>query len=318
MSLSVEAALAAFEPRLPLAVAYSGGADSTALLLACVERWPGRVRAIHVHHGLQDAADDFERHCRMRCAQWSVPLVVCRVQARPAPGQSHEDAARGARYRALVEAARTAWPAEGVHEVALGQHADDQVETVLLALLRGAGLPGLAGMPACWEREGVRFHRPWLRVAGEALRAWLRARGVVDWVEDPTNADVRYTRNRIRHELLPVLQAGFPAFRDTIARSAGHVAEAQRLLSALAHEDLATVGDPPRIAALRQLSAERLANVLRHWLQQVSGRPPSSAQLAELMAQVRACRTRGHDIQVRAAGGRVVRDREVLAYLPAV
>lgn len=317
MTASVAAALAGFAPRLPLAVAYSGGADSTALLLACVERWPGQVRAIHVHHGLQAAADGFEHHCRERCAQWAVPLVICHVQAQPMPGQSPEDAARHARYKALAEAARTSWPADGVLEVAVGQHADDQIETVLLALSRGAGLPGLAGMPACWDRHGVRFHRPWLGVAGEDLRAWLRARGV-DWIEDPTNADTRYTRNRIRRELLPALQACFPQIRSTLARSAGHAAEAQRLLAELAQQDLAATGDPPRIKALQQLSPERRSNALRHWLRQVAGRAPSSAQLGELASQIEACRTRGHGIRVRAAAGFVEREQDVLRYRPTL
>lgn len=315
MTLSVTAALARFEPRLPVAVAYSGGADSTALLLACLERWPGQVRAIHVNHGLQAAAAAFEQHCRKRCGQWSVPLVVCQVRAGNAPGQSPEDAARDARYRALAHAAATVWPDDGVLDVALGQHADDQVETVLLALSRGAGLPGLAGMPASWEKGGVRFHRPLLAVAGESLRAWLRQRGV-DWVEDPTNADARYTRNRIRQELLPALQTCFPHFRDTVARSARHAAEAQRLLAGLARQDLVQAGDPPRIDVLRGLSPERRANVLRHWLKGVAGRAPSAAQLDELVSQIEACRTRGHDIRVKVAAGFAVRQRDVLTYLP--
>lgn len=317
MSLSPDAALAAFAPRLPLAVAYSGGADSAALLHACAQRWPGQVRAVHVHHGLQAAADGFERHCRAQCERLAVPLVVCRVQAQPAPGQSPEDAARQARYRALAEAARTAWPGDGVPDVALAQHADDQVETVLLALSRGAGLPGLAGMPASFERHGVRFHRPWLPVAGVDLRAWLQARGL-PWIEDPTNADTRFTRNRIRRELLPALQACFPQLRDTLARSAAHAAQAQRLLDELAAQDLAQAGEPPRIAALRALPAERRANVLRHWLRRAAGHAPSSAQLRELVAQIDACRTRGHGIRVRAAAGFAVRDGDVLRYLPAL
>lgn len=317
MSVSVAAALAGFEPRLPLVVAYSGGADSTALLRACVERWPGQIRAVHVHHGLQAAADQFERHCRDRCDQWAVPLRVCHVQAGAAPRQSPEAAARDARYRALADAARTAWPADGVLDVAVGQHADDQIETVLLALSRGAGLPGLAGMPARWERHGVRFCRPWLAVSGEDLRAWLRARDI-DWIEDPTNADARFTRNRIRRELLPTLQACFPHIRETLARSAGHAAEAQRLLAELAAQDLAAAGDPPRIEALRRLSPERRVNALRHWLQQVAGWAPSSAQMGELVSQIGACRTRGHGIRVRVAAGFAVRDRDVLRYLPTL
>ncbi|HYF17527.1 MAG TPA: ATP-binding protein, partial [Ramlibacter sp.] len=100
------APLLALNPDLPLAVAYSGGADSTALLHAAAARWPGQVRALHVHHGLQEAADGFQAQCERTCASLAVPLHVCRVDARPAPGESPEDAARVARYRALASAAR--------------------------------------------------------------------------------------------------------------------------------------------------------------------------------------------------------------------
>ena len=148
------AAIQRFAPPLPLAVAFSGGADSTALLLACAERWPGQVVAIHVHHGLQSAADAFVLQCEKTCAQHAVPLKICRVDARHAPGQSPEDAARQLRYATLIKAATEPWPAQGgvpmpaVRSLALAQHADDQVETLLLALSRGAGVAGLAAMPA--------------------------------------------------------------------------------------------------------------------------------------------------------------------------
>ncbi len=145
-------AMACFCPALPLVVGLSGGADSTALLLACAERWPGQVRAIHVHHGLQSAADDFERHCVGLCARLQVPLVVQRVDGRPAPGQSPEDAARIARYKAFEGVALTSQAIPAIQSIALAQHADDQVETLLLALSRGAGVAGLAAMPACWQR----------------------------------------------------------------------------------------------------------------------------------------------------------------------
>jgi hypothetical protein len=117
-----------FQPELPLAVALSGGADSTALLWACVQRWPGQVRAVHIHHGLQDAANLFEAHCRALCEQWQVPLVVCKVNARHEAGQSPEDAARRARYLALSESVHQHPDLQGVKHIALAQHADDQVE----------------------------------------------------------------------------------------------------------------------------------------------------------------------------------------------
>lgn len=304
MAQTLEQALADFSPGLPFAVAFSGGADSTALLHACALRWPGQVKAVHIHHGLQDAADAFEAHCRQCCERWGVPLAVRRVQARHAPGQSPEDAARRARYQALADAVLAEWP--DVADVALAQHADDQVETLLLALSRGAGLPGLASMPAHWHRLGLHWHRPLLAVPGQALRAWLQAQGQ-NWIEDPTNADEQFTRNLIRARVLPVLAEAFPAFRDTLARSAAHAAQAQELLDEVAAQDLINVGVPPIISALQALSRARQALVLRHWLRQHHDTTPSSAQLNELLDQLAACTTRGHRLHLKVGAGHVLR-----------
>ena len=302
MTQPFDAALRAFAPALPLAVGLSGGADSTALLLACAARWPGQVQAIHVHHGLQAAADLFEQHCTALCARLQVPLTVQRVDARPAPGQSPEDAARIARYMAFEATAHASHALVAIKSIALAQHADDQVETLLLALSRGAGVAGLAAMPQQWQRGGIVFHRPLLRVAGADVRAWLLARGEA-WVQDPSNSDQRYTRNRIRAQLLPVLSAVFPAFRDTFARSAAHAAQASALLHELAQQDLATVGAPPQLAALQALSPARQANALRHWLRSHHQTTPTAAQLAELQRQIAACTTRGHRIRLKVGRG---------------
>ncbi|GKS73872.1 tRNA lysidine(34) synthetase TilS [Acidovorax sp. SUPP950] len=313
MTQSFDAAMAAFAPALPLAVGLSGGADSTALLLACAGRWPGQVHAFHVHHGLQAAADGFERHCADLCQRQGVPLQVARVDARPAPGQSPEDTARRMRYEAFAGLAQVTLGHAAIKTIALAQHADDQVETLLLALSRGAGVPGLASMPAHWQRDGLDWHRPLLRVAGADVRAWLVARGQA-WVEDPTNGDEHYTRNRIRHRLLPALDAAFPQFRDTFARSAEHAAQASELLQELAEADLAAVGVPPRLAALQSLSGARQANVLRHWLRSVHGTTPAAAQLAELLDQIAACTTRGHRIRIKVGRGFAVREAQVLGW----
>jgi tRNA(Ile)-lysidine synthase len=293
----------------PFAVALSGGADSTALLVACATHWPGRVHAVHVHHGLQAAADSFEAHCVALCERLHVPLVVQRVNAAHVAGESPEDAARQARYRALAEALQNNWGGH-IKDMALAQHADDQVETLLLALSRGAGLPGLACMPAVVERHGVTYHRPWLGVPGQALRDALQAAGE-PWVEDPTNADTRYTRNRIRAELLPVIEQAFPSFRQTFARSASHAAQAQTLLQEVAELDLQIVGNPPAIKALQQLSEARQSNVLRHWLA-LEHSQASAAQLQALLVQVKACTTRGHHIDIKVGPGFVRRDGAVL------
>lgn len=309
----LDQAMRRFAPPLPLAVAFSGGADSTALLLACARRWPGQVAAIHVHHGLQSAADAFVAQCEQLCARLEVPLQVCRVDARHAPGQSPEDVARQQRYTALVAAAQQPWPAlpGPVRSLALAQHADDQVETLLLALSRGAGVAGLAAMPAQWERAGMAWHRPLLEVPGQAVRDWLLAQGQ-DWIEDPTNADARYTRNRIRAQLLPALQQAFPQFRATFARSSRHCAEAAELLLELAESDLVRIGSPPQIQRLQELSRSRQANVLRHWLRSAHGTTPSAAQLDQLLSQIGACRTRGHHIHLKIGRGHVLRQGLVL------
>ena len=291
-----------FTPALPLAIAYSGGPDSTALLLACAKKWPTQVQAIHVHHGLQAAADDFERHCQAFCAQIGVPLLVKRVDARHASGQSPEDAARRARYQAFETIALEEGASPTFRSIALAQHADDQIETLLLALSRGAGLPGLSAMPANWQRAGIAFYRPLLLVSAAEIRRWLASQGISS-VQDPSNDDERFTRNRIRARVLPALEATFPHFRDTMARSTQHAAQAQTLLLEVAEQDLACVGTPPEIGRLQGLSRARQATVLRHWLRTAHQAVPSAAQLAELLDQIAACRTRGHAIRIKVGLG---------------
>lgn len=296
-------ALASWAVSLPLGVAYSGGADSSALLHAAAARWPGQVHALHVHHGLQSAADDFERHCATTCDALAVPLHIGRVDARHDSGDSPEDAARRARYATLAALAS----AQGLQDVLLAQHADDQVETMLIALGRGAGLDGLAAMPREMTRHGIRFHRPLLDVSAGELRTWLAAEAI-PFIEDPSNTDERYTRNRIRRRVLPALAEALPQFRDTFARSARNAARASALLTELAEIDLATAGMPPAIDALQALSRERRANALRHWLRSTHRAVPSEAQLQQLLDQVEACRTRGHGIRLKVADGFVERN----------
>jgi tRNA(Ile)-lysidine synthase len=294
-----------------IGVAYSGGADSTALLLAATEQWPGRIHAIHIHHGLQAAADDFVRVCSALCQRLGVPLQLVHVDAAHASGQSPEDAARRARYGALAKVARD----KDLSAVLLGQHADDQVETLLIALGRGAGLPGLSAMPAWFDKDSARFCRPLLAVASSSLRDWL-LREQLEFIDDPTNTDHRYTRNHIRTRLLPAIKEVFPHFRATFARSACHAAQAQELLVELASEDLARVGLPPAIKGLQALSRARQANLLRHWLLHAHRATPSTAQMEQLLAQIAVCSTHGHRIHLKVASGHVIRNGPELAYLP--
>ena len=321
--------------KLPVAVAYSGGADSTALLTMLAQHHPGQVQAIHIHHGVQAAADDFAAHCTGFCTSLNVPLDVVHVDAAAASGQSPEDAARKARYTALLAKvldinqvlALQNRSQEAIKSIAIAQHADDQVETLLLALSRGAGLPGLSAMPAQWQRGGIEFVRPLLGTSSHEIRSWLASAGLAarhpyaanigkGWVEDPTNQDARFTRNRIRHELIPALEKTFPQFRQTFSRSAAHAAQAQLLLLQVATQDIAITGNPPQVAALQDLTPERQANVLRHWLKSVHQVSPSAAQLAELQSQIANCTDRGKRIRIKVASGYVERHHDSLAYIP--
>jgi tRNA(Ile)-lysidine synthase len=317
MTQSLEQAMRAFHPLLPLGVALSGGADSCALLVLSARQWPGQVHALHINHGLQSAATTFQDHCRQLCESLQVPLRVKAVDAAHQSGQSPEDAARIARYQGLLDLAQGDAHVPILSSIAVAQHADDQVETLLLALSRGAGLAGLSSMPAQWSRAGVPFHRPFLQVAGADIRVWL-ADAQIGFVEDPTNTDARYTRNRIRSLVTPALQAAFPHFRDTFARSARHAAQAQALLDEIAEQDLALVlrarDRLPEIKALQALGPARQANAMRAWLKSGFGVVPSAAQLRELQDQVTACVTRGHRIHIKVGPGFVERRGGVLAW----
>ncbi len=330
MTLSLDQAIAGFEPNLPLAVGYSGGADSTALLLACSQKWPGQVSAIHIHHGLQAAADDFAAHCEVFCLRINVPLTVKKVDAKHELGESPEAAARTARYSAFSSinrvvagifiassAIKNIANNVNIANIALAQHADDQVETLLLALSRGAGLPGLAAMPAAWQRDGVQYYRPLLQVSAAEIRRWLTAQtefweNGAPFVEDPTNTDESFTRNRIRAKLLPALDAAFPQFRDTFARSSSHAAQAQELLNEVAVDDLLKVGNSSNpkqlnIQQLQQLSDARMGNALRFWLKTSHQTTPSTAQLGQLIDQIKVCTTRGHKIHLKVGRGFIER-----------
>ncbi|RBJ84712.1 tRNA lysidine(34) synthetase TilS [Pseudomonas sp. MWU12-2534b] len=252
-------------------VAFSGGLDSTVLLhllahLAQQQPLP-KLLAVHVHHGLQEAADAWPDHCQAICDALGVPLQVIRLQVRAGP--SLEQAAREARYGAF--AALTA-----AHELLLtAQHREDQAETLLFRLLRGAGVRGLSAMPACRPLGGGQLLRPLLGVSRQALERYAAEQGL-SWVEDPSNADHQYSRNYLRHQVMPLLQARWPQAATSMSRSAAHLREAQGLLDELAVQDLAAaeggdcfpwLGLPSlALAPLQALSPARQRNALSHWL----------------------------------------------------
>ncbi len=316
---TLDAALSVFQPDLPLAIGFSGGADSTALLYACAARWPGQVYAVHINHGLQVAASAFENQCIAVCNRLDIPLTVIPMSAHAAPGQSPEAAARLARYEGFAQFVHQSQQQIAIKNIALAHHADDQIETFLIALSRGAGLAGLSAMPARLERQGITYWRPLLGVSADEIRQWL-AKNESQFVDDPTNDDMRFLRNKIRRQLLPPLKQTFAHFRQPFARSLAHIAQAQALLEEIAEADLAAVlpdavGMPgPDIKALQKLSANRQVNVVRYWLVSCHRVIPSTAQLTELLQQVADCTTRGHQIQIKVAHGKVLRRDDCLAW----
>ncbi len=299
------AALLPQYPRVSLCVAFSGGLDSTVLLTALAmlggtSRGP-RLRAAHVDHGLHPHSAAWADHCRAAAERLRVPLAVLRVKVDRPRGASLEAAAREARYRALERELADS-------EVLLtAQHADDQLETVLLQLLRGAGLPGLAAMPPVAPFGRGRLARPLLATERSEIEAWARTRGI-EWIEDDSNADERLDRNYLRRRVVPALLARWPSASRAAARTARHAAEAQRLLDLIARADAerAAVGAALCVKRLRPLAPERRRNVLRYWIAR-SGRPlPDTRRLDELAGPVLSARADAHP---QVAWGAVVAER---------
>ncbi|MEZ5459868.1 MAG: tRNA lysidine(34) synthetase TilS [Steroidobacteraceae bacterium] len=288
-----------------LLVACSGGVDSIALL-ALAARLPRRrwqVRAMHVHHHLQAAADAAARLCRAECRRLGVPLRTVHLRLGPILGQSVEAVARDARYAAAARALRAG-------EVLLtAHHDDDQLETVLLQLLRGAGVEGLAAMPAC-APFGRGWHaRPLLGSTRAQVEAWARAEGL-QWIEDASNADLRFDRNYLRADVLPRLRSRWPAAATVVARSAQHMADASELLAAIGDADRAdaAVGRALDVASLVALSPARQRNLLRRWIGAEGLRVPDARRLEQIRTALVLARTDAQP-EVSWSGGSVRRFR---------
>ncbi len=245
-------------------LAFSGGLDSTVLLhLLTRLRGTYDLQAIHVHHGLQTAADKWPAHCEQACTQWGVTCTVVRVRPEQGPRLSLEAEARRARYRALQSLMQ-----EG--DVLLtAHHQDDQAETLLLQLLRGAGPRGLAAMPMVSTFSPGLHVRPLLECTRKEIQQYARDQELT-WVEDPSNEDRTHARNFLRQELMPLLRQRWPEAASMLARSARLCADASALLDAQAEEDLEwCLGETPGslvIPDLLKLDPARRRNLLRAWI----------------------------------------------------
>ncbi|MCB4811429.1 tRNA lysidine(34) synthetase TilS [Methylovorus menthalis] len=263
-----------------LLIALSGGLDSCVLLhlFAAFHNSPGiRLSAMHVHHGLSPHADQWAEHCRRLCASHAIPLQVVRVHVPCDSGQGLEAAARHLRYEALRGAQ--------ADYVVLAHHQDDQAETVMLQLLRGAGMRGLAAMASHDAQQ--RLLRPLLDISRAQLAAYA-AEHQLGWVEDESNHDTHYDRNFCRQQVLPMLEQRFPGARKALARSALHAAEAESLQMALAELDAAEAlrGDALNVASLQALGEVRARNLLRWWLSSRLRYLPHREHLQEMLRQL--------------------------------
>ncbi|MGH8361988.1 MAG: tRNA lysidine(34) synthetase TilS, partial [Gammaproteobacteria bacterium] len=269
-------------------VAYSGGLDSSVLLHALAQRRAalgGELRAVHVNHHMQPQSPVWQAHCERVCTTLNVSLECRDVSVAPAKGESLEAVARAQRYAAYRKLLRAG------DLLLLAHHQDDQLETFLLQALRGAGLRGLAAMRARAKCGAGKLARPLLAFTREELRAWAMLQRF-DWLEDPSNADTRFGRNYLRHEILPRLKARWPAAAETVSRSARHCGEAVELFAALAAEDWELAADREgrslEVAVLRKLGVPRSKNLLRFWFAKLELPVPPAHKLEQVFAEVLA------------------------------
>ncbi len=276
-----------------LAVAFSGGRDSLALLHAscrAAQLLGLRVVALHVHHGLLPEADGWLRSAQQRCARWRrrgwpLELRWQRLAGQPAPGDSLEAWARSGRHAALASMAGEA----GATLLLLAHHRRDQAETFVLQALRGGAPAGLSAMPRQIERAGLVWARPWLDRPRSAIEAYLHQHRLRP-VDDPSNADARLARNRLRLQVWPALEQAFAHAETSLAAAALRAQEARAALDELAALDLAPlVDDQGRLAVApwRCLSAARQANALRAWWAAQAGHSAPQALVTRLLAEVR-------------------------------
>ena len=270
-----------------VAVAYSGGRDSTALLHATLIAARGAgiaVVALHVNHRLSARADAWERHCHDQCLRWAadglpISFAAARLSSQPQPGDSIEAWARRERYAALKRLAQ----AHGAELVLLAHHRRDQAETLILQALRSAGVAGLSGMPGSVLRDGMHWMRPWLDAPRSAIEAYVQAHGLA-YIDDDSNTDVRYARNRLRHRVWPALEQAFPDTEPALAAAATWAQQATACLDEVADEDLSRIAgdDGLALSGLQALSVARRVNALRAWLRRQTGAAPPATLITRL------------------------------------
>lgn len=260
---------------------FSGGLDSYVLLHAlCQLPEKNRLHALHINHGWHANAAEWAHYCQHICDNLNVPCTVIAIDAKPQPGTSPEAYARAARYAAFANMLQP-------NDCLLTAHQqDDQAETLLLQILRGAGVNGLAAMPELCEFSNGQHLRPLLHFSRSDLENYAKLHNLV-WIEDESNTDLRFDRNYIRHKVLTTLKQRWPAASKTLARVAKNCAEAKTLLASQAEQDLLRVQTQRShilsISALKKLNASQQYNVLRHWLARLNFATPHQTHLQQII-----------------------------------
>lgn len=302
----VAARLSAHEP---LCIGLSGGCDSVVLLHLLSRLGLGqRLFALHVHHGLSPNADAWAEFCGAYCESLDVRWAVRRVTVDRASGLGLEAAARAARYSAFAQ-----W---GIRAVFLGHHAGDQAETLLFNLLRGTGVTGMAAMQPERRWGEISVLRPMLTTTRREIEAYARQENLA-WINDESNADTRFSRNFIRHDVLTVIDQRFPAAERALAQAAANCAEADALLDELAQDDWKKVAesDAANLRRLQALSPIRLKNLLRYRLRHLAWRAPVASRLEEFARQLLAAAPDRHP-QLDLPDGCMRVERGGLHWLP--
>lgn len=272
-----------------LLVAFSGGLDSTVLLHLLAQQKAAlgfKLEVLHVHHGLSPNADQWAVFCKKTCVALNVPIKVVKVDVTKDSGLGTEAAARYARYEALSQS--------DADFIVLAHHQDDQAETLVIQLLRGSGVKGLAAMPMMDSER--RLFRPLLNISRDELLQYATMHQL-DWIEDESNQDQRYDRNYLRHAVIPLIERRFKAAKKVLARTAGHMAESAELLDDLAALDAACTGLSERdikqrlpLPCLQKLTLPRARNLLRWWLALNQLDMPSAVRLEEMLTQLLSAR----------------------------
>jgi tRNA(Ile)-lysidine synthase len=307
--------MTAGDPASRWLVAFSGGMDSTVLmhaLAATRETEQTDIVAIHVDHGLQPESRDWDDHCRKFADELGVAYVSKKVTVDGDRKNGPEAAARQARYAVLQTLVKDGDCLLSAH------HEEDQAETLLLNLLRGSGVAGLAGIGAAQAFGRGRLLRPLLGVSGEAIENYAERHGL-SWIEDPTNADTRYDRNFLRQEIVPALAARWPAVSARLKQSADLASEASALLNDLADIDLAAANGPERLdlEAIRALSPARQRNLLRQAVSLCGLPPPPATRLYQAVHELIPAREDAQPL-VTWPGAELRRYRNHLYVMPAM